>query len=195
MCVRVSVCESVCMCARVGMCVCVCQCQRWEVTKYKYFVTVLKQNFRVLYTFRSIYFSDNFILLLHYILTELSVLSTSYISPKGSLLFFLDSPYISGTVKLNASQLVGQRCHCPNERHKRQQVQHHITFMIDRHSQQYNNSSSSEEWTMERILDWLMLANVSQLANTIRLPLCCCWLATRMISTVRKPSLVYNQNL
>ncbi len=38
--------------------------QRWEVTKYKYFVTVLKKIFLVSVLYFTIYFSDYFLLLL-----------------------------------------------------------------------------------------------------------------------------------
>ena len=49
-------------------------------------VTVLKYNFQV-FSISSIYFSDNFLLLL--LLLQISVLSTPYISLKGLLLFYI----------------------------------------------------------------------------------------------------------
>ena len=55
------------------------QHQRWEVVEYKYFVTVLKYIFLVSVHYSTTYFSDNVLLLLLTFLTQIPVLSTSYI--------------------------------------------------------------------------------------------------------------------
>ena len=60
--------------------------QRWEVVEYKYFVTVLKYIFLVSVLYSTTCFSDDFLLLLLTFLTQIPVLSTSYIFKTGSLL-------------------------------------------------------------------------------------------------------------
>ena len=62
------------------------QQQRWEVVEYKYFVTVLEYIFLVPVLYSTTFFSDDFLLLLLTFVTQIPVLSTSYIFKTGSLL-------------------------------------------------------------------------------------------------------------